>query len=124
MILMIIPFKLIAIIISAIIGTGVGVVGYFLLDKLPKEEKIKKLKKWLVFAVSEAENIYGEKLGVLKLEHVYTNFTKVFPKLSEKITFDEFSKYVDEALEQMKKYMESNKRFKEYVLDDLFLKKE
>lgn len=106
-------------IILTIISTMVGwIIGYCIADKfskLSKAEQIEQLKQWLLLAVTEAERIYGEKLGSLKLEYVYEEFRRVFPKLANKISFETFSKYVDIALEKMRKCIASNEKFKDYI---------
>ena len=112
---MTLTIKIILLVISAIIGGVVGVLAANGLMKLPKSEQLNTLQKWLVYACTEAEKLYGEKMGVMKLEYVYEKFTKVFPKLAKKIPFDKFSEYVDIALEKMRELIKSNPKFKEYV---------
>lgn len=112
---MTLTIKIILSIVAAIIGGIVGVLAANGLMKLPKSEQLKTLQKWLLYACTEAEKFYGEKMGVMKLEYVYEKFTKVFPKLAKKIPFDKFSEYVDTALEKMRELIKSNPKFKEYV---------
>lgn len=105
-------------ILVSVIG---GIIGFFICtiaEKLPISKQLEKVKNWLVFAVTAAEKIYGEKLGILKLEYVYQEFTKVFPKLVNKLSFDEFSKLVDGALEVMKNLRNSNKKLDEYITNE------
>lgn len=107
--------------LSIIISVIGGIVGFFICaiaEKLPISKQLEKVKNWLVFAVTAAEKIYGEKLGILKLEYVYQEFTKVFPKLVNKLSFDEFSKLVDGALEVMKNLRSSNKKLDEYITNE------
>lgn len=75
---------------------------------LPTQSQIKKCKEWLVWACMQAEKELGEKTGQLKLRMVYDMFLTKFPWLAKVITFEQFSKYVDEALERFKKMLESN----------------
>lgn len=112
---MTLTIKIILLVVSAIIGGIVGVLAAKGLARLPKSEQIKTLQRWLLYACTEAEKFYGEKMGVMKLEYVYEKFTKVFPKLAKKIPFDKFSEYVDTALEKMRELIKSNPKFKEYV---------
>lgn len=57
-----------------------------------------KVRNWLVWAVSKAEQEFGSGTGQLKLRSVYNQFIARFPKLSTFITFKRFSALVDEAL--------------------------
>ena len=74
----------------------------------PTEEQIKALKEWLLYAVTLAEKELGSGTGKLKLRQVYDLFLIRFPWLAKIISFDTFSKYVDEALEQMKGLLSTN----------------
>lgn len=86
--------------------------------KLPTAQKIKDVKQWLCFAVSEAEKKLKSGTGQLKLRTVYDMFLERFPELKIYITFDRFSLWVKEALEWMKKELETNPAFKEYIYGD------
>ena len=112
---MTLTIKIILLVVSAIIGGVVGVLAANGLMKLPKSEQLNTLQRWLLYACTEAEKLYGEKMGVIKLEYVYEQFVKIFPKLAKKIPFDKFSEYVDTALEKMRELIKSNPKFKEYV---------
>lgn len=83
--------------------------------KLPSAQKINDVKQWLCYAVSEAEKKLKSGTGQLKLRTVYDMFLDRFPELKIYITFDRFSKWVDEALKWMKKELETNPAFKEYI---------
>lgn len=98
----------IAIIVVAIIS----VLNFF---QKPTEEQIAALKEWLLFAVTEAEKQLGSGTGQLKLRFVYDLFLDKFSFLAKLISFEDFSKYVDEALEKMKELLESNEQIKRYV---------
>lgn len=93
---------------------ALGVAGYKFLG-LPKEEKFKKIKVWLLAVVIEAEKIYGSKTGQAKLSYVYGQFKQQFPFLANILTFDAFSKIVDSVLDEMKTMLETNKELKEYT---------
>ena len=112
---MTLTIKIILLVVSAIIGGIVGVLAAKGLARLPKSEQLKTLQRWLLYACTEAERFYGEKMGIIKLEYVYEQFVKVFPKLAKKVPFDKFSEYVDTALEKMRELIKSNPKFKEYV---------
>ena len=75
----------------------------------------KSIKEWLYFAVTEAEKFLGGKTGRLKLRFVYENFIKLFPFFSKFVTFGKFSKWVDLALDEMKKTLMSSKELQEYI---------
>jgi hypothetical protein len=84
----------------------------------PNEEKVAKFKEWLLFAVMEAEKELGSGTGQLKLRYVYDLALKQFPNLTIFISFEQFSTYVDEALDKFKEMIKSNKRVQEYVGTD------
>ena len=74
--------------------------------KMSKSEKIKVIRGWLLQAVVLVEKQYGHGTGPLKLSVVYDMFCARFPWAATVITYDEFSSYVDKALEEMKKLLE------------------
>ena len=73
------------------------------------------IKRWLFYAVTEAEKALGSNTGKLKLAQVFANFLGVFPFLSKFVSFATFSKWVDIALEEMRKYLKSNQNANDYV---------
>lgn len=75
----------------------------------------KSVKEWLLLAVIEAEKLFGEKTGKLKLRQVFESFVKLYPIFSKFVTFDTFSGWVDIALKQMEEWLSSNKVAAEYV---------
>ena len=81
----------------------------------PTEEQIKALKEWLLYAVTLAEKELVSGTGKLKLRQVYDLFLIRFPWLAKIISFDTFSKYVDEALEQMKGLLSTNVNVQTFV---------
>lgn len=83
--------------------------------KLPNSKQIEALKQWLIYACMEAEKILGSKTGLLKLRYVYDLFVGKFPWLAQIITFEYFSSLVDEALETVRKQLESNTAIKNLV---------
>lgn len=74
-----------------------------------------KIIEWLKFAVVEAEKYLGEKTGQLKLRQVYDWYTEQFPIIAALLPFSVFSDWVDEALETMKSWIDSNKDIKNYI---------
>lgn len=83
----------------------IGFICYYIESFIKKdnEEKIKFLKGWLKTAVREAENEIGSGNGNIKLHYVYGKMVKKLPWLIDLITFDDFSKLVDEILDWMNK---------------------
>lgn len=84
-------------------------------SELPSQEQIYKVKQWLLWAVILAERDFSSGCGVLKLRHVYDLFIKAFPSLTPIVPFDIFKIWVDEALEQMRHLIETNKNIKDYI---------
>ena len=76
-------------------------------------------KNWLVWAVSEAEAIFGSKTGKLKLRYVYDMAVDRFPVLAKFIPFALFSKLVDGALDVMRDMIENNKNIADAITDEI-----
>lgn len=91
--------------------------------KLPTKEQIAKIKEWLLYAVTEAEKELGGGTGQLKLRQVYDLFVQRFPAVAAVISFDTFSSWVDEALEQMREMLAKNENVAAYV-ENCFLVQE
>ena len=102
---------IVIIILAAIIL--IGAITWFV--KLPLATKIKNLKEWLKYAVVEAEKALGSGTGQLKLRKVYDMAVGQFSWLSKFITFEQFSKWVDEALDWMNEQLSENEEVKEYI---------
>ena len=82
---------------------------------LPSEEQLNKVREWLLFAVIMAEKEYQSGTGQLKLRATYNDFLVKFPTLVTVIPFELFSQLVDEALDKMRKLLESNMDIRAYV---------
>lgn len=76
-------------------------------------------KNWLVWAVSEAESMFGSKTGKLKLRYAYELAIKRFPVLAKFIPFGVFSKLVDSALDIMRDMIENNKNIADAITEEL-----
>lgn len=74
-------------------------------------------KNWLVWAVTEAESLFGSKTGKLKLRYAYELAIKRFPILAKLIPFSLFSKFVDKALEVMRNMIENNQNIADAISD-------
>ena len=59
-------------------------------------------------AVLGAEREFGSGTGKLKLSSVYDKFCERFPWLAKVLPFETFSKYVDDALSEMKDVLKQN----------------
>lgn len=97
----------------AVVAGIVGAVIKFIV--LPSDEQIASLKEWLRWAVTEAEKELGSGTGQLKLRAVYDMAIERFPWVEKFVSFEEFSKMVDEALEWMRKQLDNNGKIKDYV---------
>ena len=100
---------------------AVVLVGSFV--KLPTKEQIAKIKEWLLYAVTEVEKELGGGTGQLKLRQVYDLFVQRFPAVAAVVSFDTFSLWVDEALEQMRELLAKNEHAAAYV-ENCFLVQE
>ena len=76
-------------------------------------------KNWLVWAVSEAESIFGSNTGKLKLRYAYELAIARFPILAKFIPFALFSKMVDDALDIMRDMIENNKNIADAIGDKI-----
>lgn len=92
--------------ILAGIATLVGAVIAFF--KLPVAAQKERIRQWLLWAVSLAEQKFGGGTGQLKLREVYDKFIVRFPVISKIISFQTFSNLVDEVLVEMKEMLNKN----------------
>ena len=67
-----------------------------------------KAKEWLKWAVVYTEKMLGEKTGQLKLRYCYDMFIQRFPVFSKIVSFENFSKMVDEALKFLENQLNNN----------------
>lgn len=89
---------------AVIIGGGIYINGF---------------KNWLVWAVTEAETMFGSKTGKLKLRYAYELAVARFPTIAKFIPFTMFSKLVDSALDVMRDMIENNKNIADAITDEL-----
>lgn len=99
-------------VLAVLAATGVAVYRYF---HLPSEIQLAKVREWLLYAVTEAERELGGGTGKLKLRQVYDLFVVRFPWLVRIVPFELFSDMVDDALEEMRKMLQSNAAVKALV---------
>lgn len=81
----------------------------------PTEEKLAKVKEWLLFAVTAAEKELGSGTGQIKLRYVYDMFLTKFSYLAKSVSFETFSDLVDQALDKFRGLLDSNVNLKDYV---------
>lgn len=100
-----------SIVLIVVILAVVLAVSYFVFTFIRKsrEEKITAVKEWLLFCVTKMENIYGSGTGQIKLRAAWDFALQRFPFLAMLVTFDEFSEWIDEALEKMKEMLKNEK---------------
>lgn len=84
------------------------------LDK-PTEDQVKAIKEWLLYAVTMAEKDLGSGTGKLKLRRVYDVFLERFPWAAKCVTFNQFRLWVDEALVEMQRLLESGGAVKTFL---------
>ncbi len=80
-----------------------------------KAQKIEAIKEWLKYAVTVTEKALGSNTGKLKLQMIWSMATAQFPFITKVITFEQFSKMVDDALDWMKEQLEANPNIKAVV---------
>ena len=102
-------------IIALVAVLGVSIYAVVKFFNLPTKEQLTKIKEWLVYACMEAEKELGGKTGQLKLRLVYDKFLEKFEWLAKVITFEQFSKMVDESLEKLKHLLKTNQAVKNIV---------
>ena len=103
------------VLLSFLCGVAVCLLFAVRFSKEPTEKKITMIKEWLLFAVVQAEKELGAGTGQIKLRYVWDLFIQTFPALAPVISFELFSKLVDEALDQMRHLLETNQDILYYV---------
>lgn len=88
--------------------------------KLPKEEQIENIKHWLVWLCIEAEKELQTGTGQAKLKRVYSVVCTTFTWVVKLITFEEFSKYTDDALLEAKTMIVNSPKLAEWIYGDNF----
>lgn len=105
-------FTLILFSVTAIIAGAVFAICFF---KSSREEQMKKIREWLVYATTIAEKELGCGTGQLKLRQVYDMFVSKFNWMAKIISFDKFSNLVDDALSDMNKLLATNTAVNAFV---------
>lgn len=111
-------------IVAAVAAISVVSIKAYLWFKKPGNEQLEQVKQWLIYAVAKAEAELGSGTGQLKLRYVYDQFIKKFPAIAIFISFEDFSKMVDAALEELEKMMKENKEIGMLIKPDEYIEKE
>ena len=101
--------------IVAVACLTLAIYGFYIFINKPTDQQLRKVREWLLFAVAQAEKELGSGTGQLKLRFVYDMFLIKFPYLARFISFEMFSKLVDEALDAFEELIKSNERIQDYV---------
>lgn len=105
-------------IVAAIAIVSVVSIKAYIWFKKPGNEQLEQVKQWLIYAVAKAEAELGSGTGQLKLRYVYDQFIKKFPAIAIFLSFEDFSKLVDEALEELEKMMKENQKIEMLIKPD------
>ena len=97
----------ISIIIAVIV---IAVAAIVLVIKQPQ-----KVKEWLVYAVSVAEEELGGGTGPFKLLKVYNMFVERYPVFKVLVSYETFKGWVNLALEKMEEMLEKNNAVKNKI---------
>lgn len=81
-----------------------------------KEAKIAAICEWLKYAVTVTESSLQGGTGKLKLQMAWSMATAQFPFITKVMDFQQFSEYVDDALDWMKNQIETNPNIKNVIL--------
>lgn len=96
------------VLVAFICGVAAALLFAVKFSKEPTEKKIQMVREWLLYAVIQAEKELGGGTGQVKLRYVWDMFIKTFPALAPLVSFDLFSRLVDEALVQMRHLLDTN----------------
>lgn len=101
--------------VAGIAVVAVGGYAVYVFVKKPSDAQLQSVKEWMLWAVTKAEKELGSGTGKLKLRYVYDMFVTKFPWLERVISFEMVSMMVDDALEEMREMLETNKAVQEFV---------
>lgn len=104
-----------SILVALSVVIALAIMAFIKFITLPNSEQIKKIKKCILAWVVAAEKELGAKTGKVKLSVVYGYFVTAFPVIKNFISFDKFSEWVDEALAEMRKMLESNQNLQQII---------
>lgn len=104
-----------SLIILAIVVVVIIVEAIIKFSKMPSDKQEAKIKECLLSWVVAAEKDLGSGTGKIKLSTVYSLFCTTFPIIKNFVSLEKFNDYVDEALEEMRKLLGSNKSLNQLV---------
>lgn len=93
--------------IAVLVVSGIAIYTFI---NYPTDEKLKKVREWLLVIVQQAEKEFGTKTGKMKLAWCYDLFISKFPAIAKVISFESFSLIVDDALNEFEKLLVDNKQ--------------
>lgn len=96
------------IIVALIILLIVASVLVYKFFKQPSDVQLRKVRAWLLYAVTQAEAEMGSGTGKLKLRYVYDLFITRFKWISLVISFDTFADLVHDSLDEMRDMLKNN----------------
>ena len=105
-------WSIIIAVIAILVVAGVAVYKFL---QLPTNAQIEKVKKCLLAWVISAEADLGGGTGKVKLSVVYGYFVTAFPILKNFVSFETFSRWVDEALDIMREMLKENTNLKQVI---------
>ena len=91
--------------IVLLIFVGSIILAFF---KSPSSTQLRKVKAWLLLAVTQAEIELGNGTGKLKLRFVYDLFITKFKWIAYLISFEMFADLVEDALDEMREMLKNN----------------
>lgn len=98
--------SVVEIIAIILILSGISAIGILTFFKKTRDQQVAIMKEWLKFSVVKVEKSMKSEPGQLKLRYVYAAAGAKFPLLMNFISFEQFSEYVDEALDWAKENIE------------------
>lgn len=98
---------------AAVLGALICSIVKFI--RMPSEEQIRAIKECLLNWVVQAEAELGSGTGKVKLSDVYGQFCKSFPIIKTAVSFETFSDWVDEVLDQMREMLQTNPNLRDVV---------
>ena len=104
------------VIVGLIAVCAAGGYAVYVFVKMPSDKQLNKSERMAALCSHKGrKRNWGGGTGQIKLRYVYDMFVARFTWLARVISFEAFSMMVDEALERMKKMLESNKAMQTLV---------
>ena len=103
---------LVVVVVAIVIAACYAIITF---AKMPTNAQLASVREWLLYAVAQAEKELGSGTGQLKLRYVYDMFILRFGSIARIISFEAFSKLVDEALYIFRNMLKDNQAVVNYV---------